>query len=257
MGIHSQYGHPVAVNGKTPIQTRVPTKVGVMLNKQDLKTGIKNSLPICVAFLLCFSSLGLLAHAKNLSFIEATLLTATIFAGPSQTFVINNNDLSLWAVALNIIILNFKFILMSALIVPLWQKRKRLAIPALYFMCSSAYLVCSVKKDTKDPWSFYIGLVFTSYCIAVLATMIGYKAWDILTDTRTFLSALAHIVLPTHFICLTVKRKGELFALATTLLGIFLTPALTLLIGKHLLILAWFFLAFIAIHLEERLCGKS
>lgn len=235
---------------------RISTKAGFMLNIHDLKQGIKSSLPICVAFFLCFSSLGLLAHAKELSFIEATLLTATIFAGPSQTFVINNHDLSLWAVALNIIILNFKFILMSALIVPLWQKRKRLTIPALYFMCSSAYLVCSIKKNIKDPWSFYVGLVFTSYCVAVLSTMIGYKAWDTLVDTRVFLSALAHIVLPTHFTCLTIKRKGELFAIGATLLGILLTPILTSLIGKPFLILAWFLFAFSAVYMEERLCGK-
>ena len=228
-----------------------------MLNKDDLKSGIQSAVPICIAFLLLYSSLGLLAHAKDLSLIEAVFLTATIFAGPAQTFIINNQDLSLWAIALNTIVLNFKFILMSAMIIPLWQKKKRFAIPGLYFMCSSAYLVCSVKKDIKDPWSFYIGLVVIIYIIALLSTIIGYNAWNTSDQTRIFLNALAHIVLPTHFICLTVKRKDEWVILGTTLLGILLTPYLLTIFGKQLIIIAWVFLAFLCVHMEEYVCGKS
>ncbi|MES2253098.1 MAG: AzlC family ABC transporter permease [Pseudomonadota bacterium] len=227
-----------------------------MLNKKSFTLGLYGSIPICIAFTLLFSSLGLLSNAKGLTLLEATVLTATIFAGPSQVFVMDNQDLSLWALALNIFVLNFKFVLMSAMILPLWPHGKRFKVPALYFMCSSAYLVHSTRKNVADSWSYYMGVVSASYIVAILFTAVGYLAWDAALNHRSFLNALAHIVLPAHFVCLIVKRKAEPMIIVMSLVGILATPMLEAYIGKQLLILAWFFIAFAAVQIEGKLCGK-
>ena len=227
------------------------------LDKQSFTDGLYGSIPICLAFTLLFSSLGLLANANGLTLWEASFLTATIFAGPAQVFVMDNQDLSWWALALNIFVLNFKFVLMSAMIMPLWQHGKLLKVPALYFMCSSAYLVCTTHKKAKDPLSYYFGVVVASYMVAIAFTVVGYLAWDAAVNYRSFLNALAHIVLPTHFICLIVKRKAEPMILAMSLLGVIATPILEPYIGKQVLILAWFALAFISVQLEDKFQGKN
>ena len=230
------------------------------MDKKSFTDGLYGSIPICVAFTLLFSSLGLLANSHGLTLLESATLTATVFAGPAQVFVMENKDLSLWVLALNIFVLNFKFVLMSAMAIPLWNQGKRLKVPALYFMCSSAYLVCSTQKNVKDPWSYYMGVVIAAYIVAIAFTIVGHMAWDAALDCRKFLNALAHIVLPTHFVCLIVKRKVEPMILAISLLGILATPLLEMYISKQLLILAWFLIAFVCVHIEDRikdaLCGK-
>jgi predicted branched-subunit amino acid permease len=227
------------------------------MDKKSFKDGLYGSIPICFAFTLLYSSLGLLGNASGLSLWESTFLSATVFAGPAQVFVMDNQDLSPWALAINVFMLNFKFVLMSSMILPLWHYSKRFKVPGLYFMCSSAYLVCSTQKDVKDLWSYYMGLVLLSYVVAIVFTMIGYLAWDAAINYRSFLNALAHIVLPTHFICLIVKRKAELMIIAISLLGIAATPVLEAYIGRQSLILAWFFLAFICVQVEDKLQPKE
>lgn len=221
-----------------------------IVDKKSFIDGLYGSIPICIAFTLLFSSLGLLANAHGLTLCEATVLTATVFAGPSQVFVMENKDLSLWLLALNIFVLNFKFVLMSAMVLPFWKMGKRLKVPALYFMCSSAYLVCSTSKNTKDSWSYYMGVVIAAYIVAVVFTVIGHMAWDAALDYRKFLNALAHIVLPAHFVCLVVKRKTEPMILVMALAGIIATPILEAYIGKQFLLLAWFFIAFACVQVE-------
>lgn len=228
-----------------------------MIDKKSFTDGLYASVPICLAFIFLFSSLGLLGNSHGLTLCEATLLTATVFAGPSQVFVMENKDISLWLLALNIFALNFKFVLMSAMMLPFWKKGKRLKVPALYFMCSSAYLVCSTNKNVKDLWSYYMGIVVAAYVVAVAFTIIGYVAWDAALDYRKFLNALAHIVLPVHFVCLIVKRKTEPMILIMSLLGVIGAPILEAYIGKHFLLLAWLLIAFVFVHAEDFMQKKD
>lgn len=227
------------------------------MDKKSFIDGLYGSVPICIAFTLLFSSLGLLANAHGLTLLEATVLTATVFAGPSQVYVMENQDLSLWVLALNIFVLNFKFVLMSAMVLPFWKMGKRLKVPALYFMCSSAYLVCTTSKNVKDSWSYYMGIVIAAYIVAVVFTAIGHITWDAALDYRKFLNALAHIVLPVHFICLVVKRKAEPMILVMAFVGIIAAPILETYIGKQSLLLAWFFIAFACVHVEDFIQKKG
>lgn len=129
-------------------------------------------------------------------------------------------------------------------------------------MCSTAYLVCSTQKNIKDPWSFYIGVVLTAYFVSVLSTALGFLAWDMAVNFRSLLNALAHIVLPIYFVCLTVKREKEKSILWLTLLGCVATPLLESLVGRELLIIVWFAIAFVCVVIEEKwkqetkLCGQ-
>jgi predicted branched-subunit amino acid permease len=226
-----------------------------MLTKDSFKSGVLHSYPICIAFTFMYSALGMLGHAKGLSLSKLVVMSATIFAVPLQALVINNQELTIVTTVINSFILNFKFLLMSSVLIPLWH-RKALTIPSLHFICNSTYMVCSIEKEVKEPWSFYIGVSLPSYVSAIVATIFGYMLWDIGSNYQSFLQALAHIVLPIHFICLTMKRKKEMFVIAATVLGLVMTPVLLPVIGNQLTIVAWLIFAGILIMIEEKVCGK-
>lgn len=226
-----------------------------MFNKDSFKSGVSHSYPICIAFGFMYSALGMLGHAKGLSIYKMVVMSATIFAVPLQALVINNQELTIITTMLNAFILNFKFLLMSSVLIPLWH-RKILTIPSLHFICNSTYMVCAVEKEVKEPWSFYVGVSLPSYISAIIATIFGYLLWEVGTDYQFFLQALAHIVLPIHFICLTMKRKKEIFSVAATILGIIMTPMLLPIIGSKFTILTWLIVAGLLIIVEEKVCGK-
>lgn len=227
-----------------------------MFNKESFKSGISHSYPICIAFTFMYAALGMLGHAKGLSLAKMVVMSATIFAVPLQALVINNQDMTILTTIFNAFILNFKFLLMSSVLITFWQ-RKLLNIPSLHFICNSTYMVCAVEKEVKEPWSFYLGVSLPSYIVAILATMFGYTLWDLGSDYQFFLNALAHIVLPIHFVCLTLKRKKEKFAIAATLIGLTVTPIIMQTIGNKFTIIAWLAIAGLTVLLEERVCGKQ
>ncbi len=160
------------------------------------------------------------------------------------------------ALAANAFVLNFKFLLMAATLIPLWRKRK-MNIPSLHFICSSTYMVCLVEKDIEDPWLFYLGVAIPSYFTAILATGLGYSLWQLSANYQTFLHALAHIMLPVHFICLTMKRRKEVTPIIATCAGIMMTPLLSKLFSTPLLIICWVAIAGIFVSLEKVVCGKQ
>ncbi len=223
---------------------------------QSALDGMRSSYPICLAIALLFFSLGTLANLGGLSLAQAVVMTMGIFAAPLQAFIIDNQDISIWATVVNSVILNFKFLLMSAALVPLWPKLNIRSLPALHLITSSIYMVCNSHRNIKDPWSFYLGLAVPCYITATLATILGYLTWTMAADYQPFLSALARIVLPVHFVCLTIKRKGERTILIATLLGLIMSLFLSPLVGKHLLIIVWLFTSFLILTMEERICGQ-
>lgn len=227
-----------------------------IIHKPSFKSGIQHSYPICIAFSLMYAALGMMGHAKGISLGKMVAMSATIFAVPLQALVINNQELTVLTTIINAFILNFKFLLMSAVLIPLW-KRKFLTIPSLHFICNSTYMVCAVEEQAQEPWSFYLGVSIPSYIIAILATFLGYGLWEIGSDFQSFLHALAHIVLPIHFVCLTLKRKKDKFIVFTTLLGFVATPFLISLIGAKVTVLAWLLCASVIVLIEERICGKQ
>lgn len=203
-----------------------------------------------------FSALGILGHAKGFSLFKMLSMSAIIFAVPLQALVINNHDLPIFAIAVNALILNFKFLLMTAALIPLWYKRK-LIIPSLHFICSSTYMVCLVEKDVEDPWLFYLGVAIPSYITAIMATGLGYFLWQAGANCQSFLHALAHIVLPVHFTCLTMKRRKEIVPIVATCSGILMTPLLSKFFSAPVLILFWIAIAGIFVTLESAVCGKQ
>lgn len=225
-----------------------------MIDRHSFVSGALHSYPICIAFIFMYSALGMLGHANGCSLLELSTMSASIFSVPLQAFFLNNPDLSILTTVLNTLVLNFRFFLMSAILLPAWKKNI-FTIPSLHFVCGSTYMVCTTERKAHEPWSFYLGVIMPSYLTAIAATIFGYLLWGISNEHQTFLNALAHIVLPIHFVCLTVKRKKERFVILASLIG-FITSPMVSLIGSQFTIFIWLLIAGLIILLEEKICGK-
>ncbi|MFI4984169.1 MAG: AzlC family ABC transporter permease [Rickettsiales bacterium] len=225
-----------------------------MLDKKSFILGVAHSFPICIAFTLIYASLGTLGHARGISLAEMVVMSAAVFATPIMAFITSSNDLSIVSVVIAAIILQFKFILMATVLLTRWHYDKKHAIPSLHFLCASTYLVSLSEKNAKDPLSYYLGVSIPSYIIALGATALGYYIWDLGADHKAFLNALAHIVLPAHFMCLTFKRKHEKLTVVATLIGVCAVPYLG---GAGTNIIVWVLIAAALVLLEEMVCGKQ
>ena len=227
-----------------------------MYRKSSFISGAKHSYPVCIAFAFMFSALGMLGHAQGFSLLKMLTMSATIFAVPLEALVIESYDLPLIAMITKGFILNFKFLLMSSFLLPLWRKNF-FTIPSLHFICSSTYMVSSVEKNVEDKWFFYLGVSVPSYLVAIIATGGGYLLWQIGDHYQLFLDAIAHIVLPVHFTCLTLKRKKDKIAIIATLTGLIATPILVKIVSTQFITIFWIAIAGIFVFLEDMICGKQ
>lgn len=218
--------------------------------------GIRHSYPVCIAFALMFAAIGMLGHAKGFGLSKMLIMSATIFAVPLQALVINNYHVPLLVLAINAAILNSRILLMSSVLVSKWRKRL-MTIPSLHFVCSSTYMVSTVEKDLDDPWLYYLGVALPAYVVAIIATGCGYMFWQIGAQYQSILNALAHIVLPVHFTCLTLKRKKDKFAILATAAGIMLAPILLKILNLKITAVIWILLAAALVICEDKVCGKQ
>ena len=225
------------------------------MDKVSLYKGLKSSPPACLALFMVFASIGLLAHNKGLSLANTILMSISIFAAPLQALLLENNNESVWFVIINTFVLNFKFLLMSAAILPSLHTTKFRAIFALYFTTNSVYAIFTAcKKYVTEPFTFYMGLALPIYIIAILATFIGYFLLNFNYISQELLKYMAYTILPIHFTSLAVKRKEELMIPAATLLGFILTPCLSLVIHKKFFIAIWISTGLGLYYIEKNIC---
>lgn len=222
-----------------------------LLRTKCFHDGIGSALPIAVAFSVIFFSQGLLSYAEGLTATQAIALTIGIFAAPTQNYIIDNMTMPLWMLLINVFLLNFKFFLMASIMVAFWKSREKLVLPAIYMLTSSSYLVAIVKKHIHNPIAFFIGLAATTYVVAITCTALGFFVAEHARHMARFLSIIAHVVVPLHFACLTMKRKHEPVVIALSMAGFFLPPLLIQVMPKTMNTLVWFAIAGFFVWLDD------
>ncbi|MBS0236151.1 MAG: AzlC family ABC transporter permease [Proteobacteria bacterium] len=219
--------------------------------------GLMSALPAALALFLVYCAFGMLAEQNHLTILEAATMTILMLAAPSQTFIIENQDIPLTSVLTTITLLNLKFMLMTAATIPLWQRHPWKIFAATYFMANSSYMLVAANKHTRDPFAFYMGTVVPIWSSGFIATILGFYLLGAIKGADAFLMMLAHIMMPIYFACLTMLRWREVMIPLATFAGFVLTPVLLQVMDKKLLILVWLVVAILITSWEERSCGKQ
>ncbi len=217
----------------------------------SFKSGLTYSIPVSISFSLLFFALGILGHSKGFTLTQSLLMSGGLFAGPTHLYLLTNQNESLWAIGLNVFLLNVKFVMMAIILMTLIDQKKRYLIPGLSFMTNTSYLLTLTQKEVPDRWSFYIALTVPTFLASLFATVVGHYAWHAPELIRLYLKEIACVVLPIHFTCITIKRMDEPLTVLFSVLGFVLSPLLSKVVPYNLHVFVWLAIAALFVTLKK------
>ncbi|MFX4261835.1 AzlC family ABC transporter permease [Pelotomaculum propionicicum] len=186
------------------------------MQKQELRQGINDSIPIVLGYLPLGFAFGVLANEVGMSIIQATMMSALCFTGAGQYVAIGIMQAggAVFTIIMANILLNLRYLLFSTSLVPYLKGRVPTAIGSLltYGLTDETYAVAMNRYQNHLPTASYIaGLHLSSHIGWIASTLLGALMGSYIGNTdRLGLS----FSLPAMYICLLVfmiKRKSDIF----------------------------------------------
>lgn len=203
-----------------------------MLFDVDFKSGIKDSGPICMAFIFMCMSFGGYSKVTGFSLAQTMAISMFVYSIPLQVIILQlfKGGISFTSVALLSLIVNSRFFLMSLSLVPYFKDRaiKKL-LPALLILSASSFTVAHVKFTSsvlKKPFRYYLGVALAAYFTNFIATLIGFYIMS--SNSNSIMTHIFSIALGIHFTALTAMRWPKFKLVLSTLLGFLMMPIFSL-----------------------------
>lgn len=204
------------------------------MQKQELRQGIRDSIPIILGYLPLGFAFGVLANEVGMSIIQATMMSALCFTGAGQYIAIGVMQAggAVFTIIMANVLVNSRYLLFSTSLVPYLKGNVPTAVGSLltYGLTDETYAVAMNRYQNHPPTASYIaGLHLSSHIGWIASTLLGAILGNYIgnTDRLGF-----NFTLPAMYICLMVfmvKRKSDVFvalsaALLCLLIG-YLVPA--------------------------------
>ncbi len=214
--------------------------------------GCIDSIPICVSFAFLFFSIGSLCNNHGYSLPHTASMTFFIFSAPLQIFIAQNGDsISLAALIIASLLINFRFLIMSA---ALSEKFKSISLIKLFLavpmLSASTFSASNKKGDGTTLFHYYVGIGLMAMITAILASMLG----SILAIKIS--AFVTSIILPMHFAALTGLLWPKLKPILITVFSFFAAPIAGSCFGKLQVIIMPLLMATLFLFWEE-LNGKE
>lgn len=226
---------------------------------REFLKGCRDALPVTLTFSVLFVVVGAHSQASGLDLAQGLALTALVFAAPAQMAATDLIAQGAWLPALlAIVVINFRFLLMSASITPYLGKPPRSRLLASVQMLSASTFATSFiplrENRLQHPLRYFLGVCAASFPTAILATGVGYLVQDTIPP---WLQQTMTMVLPIYFVTFLARVWPKTRFLAAGALGLILTPvANSLLPGFGLIVTALVVAAFLML-LEPGTCPKT
>ena len=160
-----------------------------MLAKNQFKQGIKQGIPIFLAYFPIAITYGVIASQAGLSLLELTSMSILVYGGAAQFMAINMLSLHIGAIeiVLATFVINFRHFVMG-----LAFAHRQAHIPVRWKMGLSlgltdeTFAVTAVEdREAKQPKRqfFYLGLFLISYSSWVVGSFLGGFVGDIIPDS--------------------------------------------------------------------------
>lgn len=202
----------------------------------EFTDGLRGSTPILVSTIPFAALFGAIAVSNGQTVAEATLMSATLFAGASQLVGIElfGHSVPLWLVVMSIFAVNFRHVLYSAAITPFIQHFSPLQKALSFFLLTDPQFAQTlVRGETGQKVSFawYMGFATTIYIGWVGISAIGAGFGSLIGDPK----ALGFdVLLPIYFMGLVFGfRKRANF------LGVVFVSAVVSVIAQQLVGSPW------------------
>lgn len=162
----------------------------VVFTAAGLRAGGLAILPFCVGAVLFGLLCGLMAATAGLSSLEAALMSATVFAGASQFFALDQmiDGASGVAIVLATFAINARHLLMGAAIAPWLRPLGRPGdLVAAFFMADENWGVSMARMRAGGADAgFYVGGGLTLFILWVVATVVGTLSGGLIPDPAVF-----------------------------------------------------------------------
>jgi len=229
------------------------------LNKKDsFVLGLLDSGPICVAFLFLGLSFGAISNTAHVSLIKTIVISLFVYAMPLQVILVDmiEHGGTILAVLITTIVVNFRFSLMTAALLPYFKKAKTgFVLIATSMLSASSFTVTHVKLDSPlqiknlDNFFYYLGVSGAGFFVSIIFTLLGFFISGI--ERSLFIINLLTMILPIHFTALTAMRWPKIKFIYATFLGFILMPFGKLLSNEYALILTPILVGFIFMMLHK------
>ena len=173
-----------------------------------LVQGVRLALPVMPGMVLFGAAFGALAAQKGLSLLEATLMSALVYAGASQFVALEMwSDIATFAgiaaIGLVTATVNMRFILMAAALrpwfgaLPAWQ-----SYPALFTVTDPGWLIAMDYhgRGGRDA-AILVGGGLAFWLLWVASTVPGYLIGALVSDQKAF---GFDVIMPAFFVVMLV-----------------------------------------------------
>lgn len=162
--------------------------------RNEIKRGIKDSLPVIIGLVPLALVLGAQASQKGMSAVEVSLMTALNYAGGSEFAAIElwSTPPSIALIVTMTLLINSRHIVMGATLAPLLRHLPyRKTLPSLFFMCDESWAMgIADARGSSRAWPFsfhyYLGVGLLLWLNWVVFTSIGALLGPALTDIRSW-----------------------------------------------------------------------
>ena len=185
------------------------------MQKQELKQGINDSIPIILGYLPLGVAFGVLANQVGMSIIQAAMMSVLCFTGAGQYIAIGVMQAggAVFTIILANVLVNLRYLLFSTSLVPYLKGRVPTAIASFlsYGLTDETYAVAMNRYQDHAPTASYMaGLNLSSHFGWIASTLLGAMLGSFIGNTDRWGLDFA---LPAMYICLLVfmiKRKSDL-----------------------------------------------
>ena len=186
--------------------------------------GVRLALPVMPGMVMFGAAFGALAAQKGLSLLEATLMSAVVYAGASQFVAVEmwseiGSFIGIAVLGLVTATVNMRFILMSAALrpwlgkMPTWQ-----SYPALFTVTDPGWLIAMDynAKGGRDV-AILVGGGLAFWLLWVASTVPGYLPGALVSDQKAF---GLDVIMPAFFAAMLVPLwRGARLAIPWVIAG--------------------------------------
>ncbi len=185
------------------------------MTRSDFLAGLRSGLVVAVSsgpFAVLF---GALAVDNGLSVAEAGLMSASVFAGASQLVGIElfGQLVPAWLVVLSVLAVNFRHVLYSASVAPIFERYPPLGRYLALFLLTDPQYADTMRrheqgKSTGFGWYMTFGIIV--YLQWVVLSIVGAFFGSLLGDPQTF---ALDVLLPVYFLGLVIgfRRRPNFY----------------------------------------------
>ncbi|MBO6637359.1 MAG: AzlC family ABC transporter permease [Roseitalea sp.] len=180
-------------------------------SQPDFWRGVRDAVPILIAVAPFGLLFGALAAENGLTPFEATLMSATVYAGASQMVGIElfGADIAPWIIVFSILAVNFRHVLYSATMgqtIGAYSRAQKALAFALMTDPQFAVTEQKAEKGIATPFAWYLGLALPVYALWVGEAWLGAVFGSLIDDPSNY---AIDFLLPLYFLGMVMDFRGR------------------------------------------------